>query len=302
MAAKMLPKGTRTMEKEKKSRPVGNAARTGRDTETPDMFDAETSSVRRGDETEADRIADTVPAVVTTVAPVVPAVLTVDELPDDVRAHTRRVQALMTEVKEKICEIGAHLNEVKEQLEPGQWLRWLEAYCQLSERTAQRWMKAAATFEGDYERAAKLPEGVIYALAARSTPPEVREAILAKADAGEHLEVKLVREMIQEHKLPDAERKELEKKKKAKKKADERRQRDWAEENARIEKERQEQKEAARRAVAIIEELLGDRRKEFREALMAASYWFGEEAHEFFVTVPEQQARLAAGSVETDDA
>ena len=271
-------------EKEKKSRPVDSAARTGRETDTPDLFDVETSSERPGDETEADRIADTGPAVVTTVVPVVPATVPLDELPDDVRAHTQRIRTLVMEMNQRICEIGAHLKAVKKQLEPGQWLRWLGAHCQLNERTAQRWMAAAVVFEGDYERAAKLPEGVVYALGAKSTPPEVREAVLAKADAGEHLEVKLVREMIREHKLPDAERKKLEKRKKAEKKADERRQREWAEENARIDKEKEEEMEAARRAVAIVNEVLGDRRDEFREALVAARFRFGDRAYAFFVT------------------
>jgi hypothetical protein len=286
------------MEKEKKSRPVGSAARTGRDNNTPDLFAGETSSERPGDEADEDGILDLVPIGLSNVALIDPAAVPLDELPDDVRASTRRIRALMMEVKEKICEIGGHLNEVKEQLEPGQWLKWLEAHCQLSERTAQRYMAAADALEGVYERLASQPSGVIYAFSAKSTPFEAREAILARADAGEQLEVKEARRIIREHTLPELERKDPEKKKTA----DERPQWDRAESSARIEKARQEQQEAARRAVALVAEMLGDRREEFREALAVAHPRFGEEAYVFFVIEPERQAQLEAERGDTDDA
>jgi Protein of unknown function (DUF3102) len=43
----------------------------------------------------------------------------------------------------KAIEVGGWLNEAKAKVEHGEWLPWLKANCQISERTAQRYMHLA---------------------------------------------------------------------------------------------------------------------------------------------------------------
>ncbi len=57
---------------------------------------------------------------------------------------------------EHAIKAGRLLTEAKNQVPHGQWLRWLQKHCQMSERTAQYYMTLARHFEANPQRVADL--------------------------------------------------------------------------------------------------------------------------------------------------
>jgi len=104
-----------------------------------------------------------------------------------------------------IISTGVDLREAKATLGHGHFHAWLDAEFGWSERTAQNYMQAAAVFGSKSETVADVPPVVIYKLAAPSTPPAVRKAVLGRLKAGNlptKAEVdKLVAEARQEAKI-----------------------------------------------------------------------------------------------------
>jgi hypothetical protein len=93
---------------------------------------------------------------------------------------TREIGAALR--SETVCVItsGTLLLEAKAQVERGQWLPWLEKNFDLSERTAQNYMKAAefaAQIRNDVADLNVSPT-VLYALAVGNFEPEVTANIL----------------------------------------------------------------------------------------------------------------------------
>ena len=74
--------------------------------------------------------------------------------------------------------IGRALLAVKDKLEHGQFLDWIESEFAFGRRTAVRMMQVATEFGDKWDTVAHLPTTVLYKLAAPSTPPAVREAVL----------------------------------------------------------------------------------------------------------------------------
>jgi hypothetical protein len=60
----------------------------------------------------------------------------------------------------KAIEVGGWLNDAKEKVEHGEWLPWLKANCQISERTAQRYMHLADVKE-PLEKAMELKSAAV---------------------------------------------------------------------------------------------------------------------------------------------
>jgi hypothetical protein len=81
---------------------------------------------------------------------------------------------------------GVKLQQVKEQLPHGTFLRWLAAE-QINARSAQNYMNAARVYGGgEYETVSNFPHRVLYRVAAPSVPPELRERLIADIRAGAH--------------------------------------------------------------------------------------------------------------------
>ena len=124
-----------------------------------------------------------------------------DNLAVDLRACARRIRDRMVA---SVIETGRDLLGVKDQLDHGQFIAWVEAECALSPRTAQRMMAAAEWAEGKNDTVSHLPPTVIYALSAPSTPVEIHNAILARIEAGERVDPDAVKTEIAEVKLKAA--------------------------------------------------------------------------------------------------
>jgi len=151
----------------------------------------------------AAEIATTVEQVVDTISNAPAQALTFDygvvgaNVARDLQHTARRIRERMAM---SVIETGRDLLAVKERLDHGQFIAWVEAECELSLRTAQRMMAAAEWAKGKNDTVSHLPPTVIYALSAPSTPPEIHDAAVAKIEAGERVDPDMLKAEIAEAK------------------------------------------------------------------------------------------------------
>jgi hypothetical protein len=105
---------------------------------------------------------------------------------------TARIKACMVRAAGEIMAMGCDLAIVKRHLVHGQFLQWLKTEFAMSERTAERYIGAFNVFGSKSDTVTDLPPGVMYALAAPSTTPEVRTEALALAAQGQKVTQKTV--------------------------------------------------------------------------------------------------------------
>ncbi len=74
----------------------------------------------------------------------------------------------------------------------GHFLTWVDAEFGMSDQTARRFVHAAEAFGDKVNTVLNLPPTVLYALAAPSTPDEVRDNVVGLAGQGKKLETPLV--------------------------------------------------------------------------------------------------------------
>lgn len=138
-----------------------------------------------------------------------------DTLPDDDARELRAVTERMRE-RAKVSEIenGRDLLAVKDRLAGtvGAFGAWLNAEFGMSERTAQNYMLAARQFGDHPAVVAVLPPGVVYALAAPSTPETIRQDVIRRIEDGERPKPETIRETITAAKRAKRERKEADRK------------------------------------------------------------------------------------------
>jgi hypothetical protein len=115
------------------------------------------------------------------------------EIADKLRQTAQRVRAHKSAC---VLEVGGELLQVKDQLEHGDWGKWLERECELKERTAQRMMNAAKWMRDKSVTVTDLPTGILYMLTAPSTPPEIGDTVLSRWTNGEHIPPEEVAEML----------------------------------------------------------------------------------------------------------
>ncbi len=130
-------------------------------------------------------------------------------LAPDVRARvetaTRRLHDLERRTSESIIEMGQHLIEVKAAIGHGNFLSWLESEFGWSERTARNVMQVAERFKSaNYADLGNIHPSALYALAADSTPDEVRIEFTELAKMGQQVTHKAVKARIDEEKAKPA--------------------------------------------------------------------------------------------------
>lgn len=103
---------------------------------------------------------------------------------DSARDAATRIRMRMSRTAQDIIEIGRDLIVVKKAVGHGGFLKWIEAEFEMSDQAARRFMQVAEQY-GKSNTVLNLPAGALYALAAPSTPPEVREKVEARVKAGE---------------------------------------------------------------------------------------------------------------------
>jgi hypothetical protein len=121
---------------------------------------------------------------------------TPSDLTEELESVAKLVRNRLGNMTANIVEIGRELRAVKQRLEHGQFLNWVEADCRLSARTAQLMMKAAEWAEGKNEIVAHLEPTAIYLLAAPSTPDSIRRQVLSGLEHGQRPTPRLIKDMI----------------------------------------------------------------------------------------------------------
>lgn len=115
-----------------------------------------------------------------------------------VEAATSRLHTLERQTSEAIIEIGKELIQVKADIGHGNFLPWLESEFGWSTSTATKMMQVATTFGDKSVTVTNLGAKVLYALAAPSTPDEIRAEFTELAQLGNRVTHKEVQERIQE--------------------------------------------------------------------------------------------------------
>jgi hypothetical protein len=115
--------------------------------------------------------------------------------------HAAAIRRLGKLVVEDVIEIGRRLTEAKDICGHGNWLPWLEREFDWSASTAENYINL-------FKLSAKFPTvgnlnldlRSLYMLAAQSTPPEARDEIIKRAEAGEQVTVAEVKTAIAKRK------------------------------------------------------------------------------------------------------
>lgn len=94
-----------------------------------------------------------------------------------------RIRLRMSRTAEDIVEIGRDLIAVKKAVGHGNFLKWIDAEFGMAEQSARNFMNVADRFKST--TVGDLPPTVLYALAAPSTPDEVRDEVARRTKAGE---------------------------------------------------------------------------------------------------------------------
>jgi protein gp37 len=112
--------------------------------------------------------------------------------------HAAAIRALGKRVVADIVEIGRRLTEAKRLAGHGNWLPWLDREFGWSDDTAERFM-SLHRLQGQIPQIAEydLPVSGLYLLA-RPNMEEAREAVIERAERGESLSVKDVKNLIDE--------------------------------------------------------------------------------------------------------
>lgn len=205
-----------------------------------------------------------------------------EDVAEIARSAANRIRDHERKAQDSLWEIGRELISVKESLGHGQFRAWIESEFGMSKATAHRYMSIAANIPSKCLTVRHLPPKALQALAKPTTPPEVREGLIERIEAGEVLQPYEVCDIVKT--ATDAERKtqKVARLKPDQKKSHARREASKAREEAKWREEQRRDKDAAVAAVARLQEHLGDSFAEigslirdagvirFREALIMA--------------------------------
>ncbi|AMJ59364.1 hypothetical protein AXW83_02750 [Bosea sp. PAMC 26642] len=90
---------------------------------------------------------------------------------------------------ETMTVVGLRLKEAKDAVGHGGFMEWVKTECGLSQKTANRAMDLAQTFDLDQIRhVTNLPQTLVYEVAASSTPETIKSEVRAKIAAGTPIE------------------------------------------------------------------------------------------------------------------
>jgi Protein of unknown function (DUF3102) len=100
------------------------------------------------------------------------------ELADAARKIAERVRG---RTQKAIFDNGRDLLGMRDKLEHGLFLKWVEAECGFGKSTAYNLMNAVERFGDKLPTVGSLPPATIYRLAAPSTPEPIREAVVSRS-------------------------------------------------------------------------------------------------------------------------
>jgi hypothetical protein len=112
------------------------------------------------------------------------------------------IRALGSTLVRNILDIGKRLNKVRDALNHGEWQGWLEREFQWSDRTARRYMLAAATFADTPAKSDtvsvfdRIEVSALHRLAKPSTPEAARRIAVERAQLGERITAAKATEIV----------------------------------------------------------------------------------------------------------
>jgi hypothetical protein len=118
------------------------------------------------------------------------------EKAEALRKQAARIRDRIRTTTAAIIAIGDDLRAVKDDLEHGQFCRWVEHACGFGLRSAQNYMAAAKFAEGKSATVAHFAPATVYKLAAKNAPAEVVNEVISRAEVGEIMPDSRVTEMI----------------------------------------------------------------------------------------------------------
>lgn len=119
---------------------------------------------------------------------------------EKVRSAAEAIRQQLQNTLVSAIKIGQELLAVKETLEHGQFLPWLQAEFGWSQRTAYNFMSVAERFEVARIANLQIPPTAAYLLAGPSVPDEARQVAVEKAEAGEEITTAVAKEIVAEAK------------------------------------------------------------------------------------------------------
>jgi hypothetical protein len=114
----------------------------------------------------------------------------------DLMRMAEEIRQLMRNTAANKIAIGVKLTAAKEGVRHGEWGAWLSANLELSERSAQRFMRMADQFKTANLADLDISPSALYLLAEPSTPEDIREAVLEQARAGAKITLAAVQKAI----------------------------------------------------------------------------------------------------------
>jgi hypothetical protein len=117
---------------------------------------------------------------------------------EKVKEAAERIRQTVKRSIEDVITVGKDLLAVKEELDHGQFGRWLKAEFGWGERMAQNFMSVAERFGPKSEIIAELTiqPTAAYLLAAPSVPDEAREKAISMAEGGDKITTKVARKIV----------------------------------------------------------------------------------------------------------
>jgi hypothetical protein len=105
----------------------------------------------------------------------------------ELKAVAERIKTLRQQATEHAVEIGRELLRVKASLPHGVFAKWVEKACEFKIRTAQDLMKLAREADSNAQLVALMVPSTLRVYLSKTTPPAVRNTILARLENGERV-------------------------------------------------------------------------------------------------------------------
>lgn len=114
--------------------------------------------------------------------------------------HTIEIKRNERRANESVIEAGRHLIAVRDALQHGQWMDWLETEFSMSDRTARTMISIAERFDGKLETVSNLGQSVLGLLASPSVPEAAVEEVIQRSQNGETVTKATAKAVIDQHK------------------------------------------------------------------------------------------------------
>jgi hypothetical protein len=127
-----------------------------------------------------------------------------EDLAGYVLEKTNVINILIRKTVTNTLKIGQALIEIKEKLDDGQFMDWVNSEFHWHLRTAEKCMAAARVFKVEDLEGVDISQTALYELTAPSTPKSAQEEALERAKKGETISKRIATEIRKKHIKPQA--------------------------------------------------------------------------------------------------